>query len=142
MPYSWCVLSKWKESSGLKAWVIVLVALIDDIAALVLVFVILWALDVEIPVYLMVIIGLVAGTFIFFVHRAIVPSLQRRKVTGKEGMIGQIGEVTQACTPRGIIKVKDEYWSAKSLSGDLLVGEEVEIVSIDGLKVEVERRKS
>lgn len=135
-------MSNRKESSGMKAWVIVLVALIDDIAVLALVVLILWALDVKIPVYLMVIIGLVAGIFVFFVHRSIVPSLRRRKVTGKEGMIGQIGEVTQDCSPRGIIKVKDEYWTAKSLSGDIKVGEEVEIVSIDGLKVEVERRKS
>ena len=99
----------------------------------------LWSVLIVVYPY---VTGLVAGAFVFFVHRAIVPSLRRRKVTGKEGMIGQIGEVTQACTPRGIIKVKDEYWTAKSLTGDLIVGEEVEIVSIDGLKVEVERRKS
>ena len=134
-------MNKKKESSGLKSWVIVLIALIDDIAALALVFVILWALDVEIPVYLLVIIGLVAGTFIFLVSRAIVPSLRRRKVTGKEGMIGLVGEVTQACKPQGVIKVKNEYWKAKSLSGEISVGEAVEIVSIDGLKVEVERRE-
>ena len=135
-------MNKKKGSSGLKAWVIVLVALIDDVAAVVLVLVILWVLDIEIPVYLLVIIGLVAGTFIFLVHRAIVPSLRRRKVTGKEGMIGLVGEVTQACTPQGVIKVKDEYWKAKSLCGEISVGEEVEIVSINGLKVEVERRES
>jgi membrane-bound ClpP family serine protease len=134
-------LSKKTESSGLRAWVIVLVALIDDVAALVLVFVILWALDVEIPVYILVIIGLVAGTFIFFVHRAVVPSLRRRKVTGKEGMIGLSGEVTQALTPQGVIKVEDEYWKAKSRGGDIPVGEEVEIVGIDGLKVEVEHKE-
>lgn len=121
---------------------IVMVALIDDIAALALIFVILWALDVEIPVYLLVIIGLVAGTFIFFVHRAIVPSLRRQKVTGKEGMIGLTGEVTQSLTPRGVIKVKDEYWQAKSLCGDVSVGEEVQIVNINGLKVEVDRKES
>ena len=134
-------MSKKTELSGLKAWVIVLVALIDDVAALVLVFVILWAFDVEIPVYLLVIIGLLAGTFVFIVHRAIVPSLRRRKVTGKEGMIGLSGEVTQALTPQGVIKVNDEYWKAKSVGGDISVGEEVEIVGIDGLKVEVERKE-
>jgi membrane-bound ClpP family serine protease len=134
-------LNKKTESPGLKSWVIVLVALIDDVAALVLVFVILWALDVKIPVYILVIIGLLAGTFIFIVHRAIVPSLRRRKVTGKEGMIGLSGEVTQALTPQGVIKVNDEYWKAKSVGGDVPAGEEVEIVGIDGLKVEVERKE-
>lgn len=129
------------EPSSLKPWIIVLVALIDDVAALALVFIILWALDITIPVYLLVIIGVLAGTFIFIVHRAIVPSLRRRKVTGKEGMIGETGEVTKDLAPQGIIKVNDEYWQAKSLDGDIPGGEEVEIVGIDGLKLEVKRKE-
>ena len=129
------------ESSGIKAWVIVLVALLDDIAVLVLLFVILWAFDVDIPLYLLIIIGLVVGTLVFIVHRAIVPSLRRRKVAGKEGMIGLAGEVTQALVPKGVIKVADEYWKAKSLSGDIDIGEEVEIVDINGLNLEVKRKK-
>ena len=135
-------MNKKKESTGLKSWVIVLIALIDDIAVLALIFLIIWAFDVEIPVYLLIILGLVAGTFIFFVHRAIVPSLRRKNVTGKEGMIGQIGEVTQALAPQGVIRVGDEYWTAKSLGGDIAVGEEVEVINIAGLKLEVDRRES
>jgi len=134
-------LSKKTESSGLKPWVIVLIALIDDVAALVLIFVILWALDVDIPVYLLVILGLMAGTLIFFIHRAIVPSLRRKKVSGKEGMIGLTGEVAQALTPQGVIKVGDEYWKAESVGGDIAVGEEVEVINIEGLKLEVERKE-
>lgn len=125
-----------------KTWLIVLVALIDDIAVLALLFFILWALDVDIPLYLLIIIGLVAGTLVFFIHRAIVPSLLRKKVVGKEGMIGLIGEVAQPLKPKGVIKVGDEYWKAKSLSGDIDIGEEVEIVDIDGLSLEVESKKS
>ena len=100
-------------STGLKPWLIVLVALIDDVAVLALVFLILWGFDIEIPLFLLIIIGLAAGTFIFIVHRAIVPSLRRRKVAGREGMIGLTGEVTQVLNPLGVIKVKDEYWQAK-----------------------------
>jgi len=130
-------MSKKGESPGMKAWLIVLVALIDDIAVLALLFFILWAFDVDIPLYLLIIIGLAAGTVIFFIHRAIVPSLRRKKIAGKEGMIGLIGEVTQSLNPQGVIRVGDEYWKAKSLSGDIDIGEEVEIINIDGLRVEV-----
>ncbi len=133
-------MTKKGESSGMKAWVIVLVALLDDIAVLVLLFVILWAFDVDIPIYLLVIIGLIVGTFVFIVHRAIVPSLRRKKVVGREGMIGRAGEVTQALKPKGVIKIADEYWKAKSLSGDIDIGEEVEIVNIEGLNLEVKRK--
>ncbi len=125
-----------------KTWLIVLVALIDDIAVLALLFFILWALDVDIPLYLLIIIGLVAGTLVFFIHRAIVPSLRRRKIVGKEGMLNLTGEVTQKLNPQGVIKVADEYWKAKSVSGDIDVGEEVEIINIDGLKVEVKLKES
>ena len=135
------IMTKKVKSSGLKPWVVVLVALIDDIAVLALLFVILWAFDVDIPLYLLIIIGLVAGTFVFIVHRAIVPSLRRKKVAGKEGMIGLTGEVVQALKPKGVVKVGDEYWQVKSLSGDIDVGEEVEVVEINGLNLEVERKK-
>lgn len=134
-------MTKKGESSGMKAWVIVLVALLDDIAVLALLFSILWAFNVEIPLYLLIIIGLVAGTFVFIVHRAILPSLRKKKVAGKEGMIGLTGEVTQALKPKGTIKIGDEYWKAKSSSGDIDVGDEVEVVDIDGLSLEVERKK-
>jgi membrane-bound ClpP family serine protease len=127
----------------MKPWIIVLIALIDDIAALVLVFIILWVLDIDIPIYLLVIIGVLVGTFIFIVHRAIVPSLRRRRITGREGMIGEIGEVTRALTPQGVIKVNDEYWQAKSVGGgDIPEGKKVVIVDINGLKLEVELKKS
>lgn len=125
-----------------KTWLIVLVALIDDIAVLALLFLILWAFDVDLSLHLLIIIGLVAGTLVFFIHRAIVPSLRRKEVSGKEGMIGLTGEVTQILNPQGVIKVADEYWKAKSLSGDIDVGEEVEIINIDGLKVEVKPKES
>ena len=134
-------MSKKGESSRMKAWLIVLVALIDDVAVLALLFIILWAFDVNIPLYLLIIIGLLAGTLIFFIHRAIVPSLRRKKIAGKEGMIGLIGEVTQPLNPQGVIKVGDEYWKAKSSSGDIDVGEEVEVINIDGLSLEVKHQK-
>jgi membrane-bound serine protease (ClpP class) len=125
----------------MKTWVIVLVALIDDIAVLALVFLLLWAFGVDIPLYLLIIIGLVAGTFVFFIHRAIVPSLRRGEVSGREGMIGCTGEVIEDLNPQGVVRVNDEYWKARSLSGDITVGEEVEIISIEGLRLEVSRRE-
>ena len=129
------------ESSGLKPWLIVLVALIDDIAALALVFVILWAFHVDIPVYLLVIIGILAGIVVFIIHRAIVPSLRRRKVTGKEGMMGEVGEVAKTLKPQGVIKVRDEYWQAESENGNISRGEEVEIIGINGLTLKVKHKE-
>jgi len=134
-------MSKKNVQSNLKPWLIVLVALLDDIAVLALVFVILWFFDVKLSLASIIVIGLVLGTFVFIVHRAIVPSLRRRKVTGAEGMVGLTGEVTEALTPKGVIRTNGEYWKARSVDGEIAVDEEVEITAIKGLELEVRRRK-
>ncbi len=134
-------MTKKNESSEMKAWLIVLIALLDDVAVLLLVFVVMWFLDVEISLPVMIVIGLVLGTFAFIVHRAIVPSLRRKKVTGAEGMIGLTGEVTQSLTPKGVIKIKGEYWKARSVEGEIDIDEEVEILEVKGLNLEVKRKE-
>ncbi len=134
-------MAKKNGQPDLKPWLVVLVALLDDVAALALAFVILWYFDVKISLVGIIVIGLVLGTIIFIVHRAIVPSLRRRKVTGAEGMVGLTGEVTQALTPKGVIKIGGEYWKARSVEEEIDVDEEVEVTAIKGLEVEVRRRK-
>jgi membrane-bound ClpP family serine protease len=131
---------KKQESSGLKVWLIVLIALLDDIAVLALVFILLWIFDVKIPLSAVIVIVLVAGTLIFIVHRALVPALRRRKATGSEAMVGLTGEVTEPLTPRGTIKVKGEYWQARSSEGNIEAGVDVEITGIDRLVLDVRRK--
>ena len=130
------------ETSTIKAWLIVLVALLDEIVVLAIVLLALWYFKVEIPLWAMVVLGLVLGAFAFITHRALVPSLRRKKVTGAEGMIGLTGEVVVSLTPKGVIKVSGEHWQAKCLDEDIEAGEEVEIVRIDRLKLEVRRKVS
>ena len=135
-------MTKTGKSSELKPWLIVVIALLDDVVVLALVFALLWYFKVEIPVSVIIVIGLVLGTFVFIVHRAIVPSLRRRKVTGAEGMVGLVGEVVKPLNPDGVIRVSGEYWQAKSLEGDIEAGEDVEIIDIDRLNLEVRRKAS
>ncbi len=125
----------------MKTWLIVLIALLDDVAALVLVFVVLWFFDVEISLTVIIVIGIVFGTLVFVVHRAIVPSLRRKKITGAEGMIGLTGEVAQSLAPKGVIKIKGEYWKARSVEGEIDIDEEVEILEVKGLNLEVKRKE-
>jgi len=129
------------KPSEMKTWFIVLIALLDDVAALALVFVVLWYFNVEISLTGMIVIGLVSGTLVFIVHRAIVPSLRRKKITGAEGMVGLTGEVTQVLAPKGVVKINGEYWKAGSVEGEIDVGEEVEVLLIKGLNLEVRRKE-
>lgn len=135
-------MAKKGEISAMKAWLIVLASLIDDVAVLVLIFLGLWIFHVKITWWLILVIGLAMVVFVFIMHRAIVPGLRRRKMTGAEGMIGMSGMVTELLNPKGVVKVKDEYWSASSVDGDIGTGEEVEVVGINGLNLEVKRKTS
>jgi len=129
------------EISALKAWLMVLASLIDDVAVLVLIFLGLWYFHVKITWPLILIIAVLMAAFVFMMHQAIIPSLRRRKVTGAEGMIGVIGKVTETLKPVGTVKIKDEYWQAKSIEGEIQVGSTVEVMGIDGLQLEVRKKE-
>ena len=124
-----------------KAWLVVLVSLLDDVLVLALIFLVLWLLHVKISWVLVLVIGLAMVAFVFIMHKAIIPSLLRKKSTGSEGMIGLAGIVMEPLHPIGMIKVKDEYWKARSVDSDIGVGEEVEVIGIDRLCLEVRKRK-
>ncbi|HEX6847305.1 MAG TPA: nodulation protein NfeD [Chitinophagaceae bacterium] len=65
---------------------------------------------------------------------------QRRKVvTGIEGLVGDTGEVMEALSPMGTIKVQGEIWNAESLGGTINKGEKVRIKQMKGLKLLVEK---
>jgi membrane-bound serine protease (ClpP class) len=81
------------------------------------------------------------AAFVFIMHKAVVPAIMRRGVTGAEGMVGMIGKVTEPLKPKGTVKIKDEYWNARSAAGNIDAGESVEVVDIEGLNLKV-RKKS
>jgi len=121
----------------IKDWLIVLVLLLDDAAALVVVLLVVRFLGIEIPLPIMIVIALVLGALVFITHKAIIPTFHRKKVTGAEGLIGLKGEVIEPLTPVGVIRVGGEYWKTKSVGENIAVGEEVEILRVNGLTLTV-----
>ena len=130
------------EISTKKAWLIILVSLIDDIIVLALIGLALWYFKVKLPLWIMIAIGLALGSFIFVRTWAVLPSLRRKKVTGAEGMVGLTGEVVESSRSGMVIRVSGEYWKTKCLDEDIEIGEEVEIVGIERLNLEVKRKVS
>jgi membrane-bound serine protease (ClpP class) len=130
------------EMSVLKAWLIIAASLIDDAVILALIFIGLWLFHVEITWPLILIIVVIMVAFIFIMHRAVIPVIRRRIVSGAEGMIGMIGKVTETLKPMGTVKIKGEYWNAKAIKGNIEIGEDIEVVGIDGLNLEVRKKKA
>ena len=125
---------------SVKDWLIVGVLLLDEVVALGLVYLVLWAFKITMPLWFAIVIALLLGTFVFITHKVIIPSFHKEQVTGSEGMIGLIGTVIEPLTPEGIVRVEGESWKAKSVGDDIAVDEEVEILGLDGLTLKVSRK--
>jgi membrane-bound serine protease (ClpP class) len=134
-------MNKKGEISVRKAWLMVLASLLDDAVVLALIFLGLWCFHVEITWWLILVIAAAMVVFFIIVHKAVIPAVRRRKVTGAEGMIGAAGKVTEALKPAGTIRIRGEYWKASSVEGEIETGGEVEGVGISGLNLEVRKTK-
>lgn len=133
------------ENSGIstkKALILILVSLIDDVIILAVLGWVVWYFKVSLPFWAWILIGLALGGFIFVRTWAILPSFRRRKVTGAEGMIGLECEIVERLAPFGVVRVEGEYWKAKSVDGEVLIGETVEITGMTRLVLEVKRKNS
>ncbi len=125
----------------IKDWLIVLVLLLDEVAALVLVLLVLSFFNIRIPLWVTVVIVLLLGGFAFMIHKVIIPSFHKKRVAGSEGMIGLEGTVIKPLTPFGVIRIEGEYWKAKSVDENIAVGGEVEILRLNRLTLEVKCKK-
>jgi len=126
---------------SIKDWLMVGLLLLDEVAALVLVLLVLWFFKIRISFEIAIVIALLLGTFVFITHKVIIPSFHKRKVTGSEGMIGLMGEVIEPLAPVGVVRVEGELWKAKVVGGDdIEAGEDVEILRLQKLTLEVKRK--
>jgi len=120
-------------------WLKVLVLSLDEAAVLVVIFLVLHYLNVQIPLSITIIVGLLIAVFVLIIHIKVIPSFHWKKATGREGMIGLQGRVVQPLTPVGTIYLKGENWKAEADSDYIEVDENVEIVGIEGLLLRVTR---
>ena len=73
------------------------------------------------------------GGMVGFVARS-----QRRKVvTGREGLVGQVGTARTVLEPNGMVFVDGALWEAHSEDGPILRGERVVVDGVDGLRLRV-----
>ena len=62
------------------------------------------------------------------------------RFVGTDPFVGMLGEVTESLEPTGVVRVAGESWQAKSVEGQIDIGEEVEVLAIYHLKLEVKRK--
>ena len=85
---------------------------------------------------------LITVAFFAFAISMGIKAQKRKPTTGVQGIIGEIGEVSQDLRPEGTVKVHGEIWNATSLDGNLKKGVKVKVESIDNLKLKVRKSES
>lgn len=104
--------------------------------------VVLWLLpkiDVNLPLFVLIIIMVAWAGFAVFTYRLGSRALRRKPEGGLSDMLGMRGEVVKRLDPEGIIRIKGELWKAKSAGRKIETGEEVTVVGQRRLKLIVER---
>ena len=122
---------------SIKDWLIFLVLLLDEVVAFGVVLLVLWAFNISVPLPIIIFIALLLGTFAFIFHKVVIPSFHKKQTTGSEGMMGMEAKVVEPLAPEGIVRVEGELWQAKSVGENIALGEEVEILRLEGLTLMV-----
>jgi len=58
--------------------------------------------------------------------------------TGREGLVGEVGEARTALAPEGKVHVHGEFWDAISVSGPIAAGARVRVVRVEEMRIRVE----
>ncbi|HEX5168916.1 MAG TPA: NfeD family protein, partial [Cyclobacteriaceae bacterium] len=81
----------------------------------------------------------ITSLFFLFVLGLGLKAQRPKPVTGKEGMIGEIGESLEVLDPSGTVRVHGEIWNAESVRGKIEVDKKVRVVEVKSLTLRVER---
>jgi membrane-bound serine protease (ClpP class) len=84
----------------------------------------------------------ITALFFFFLIALVVKAQKAKPVTGKEGMIGEVGESLAAIAPTGLVRVHGETWKAESISGIIEPGRKIKVTAINNLTLYVEQVKN
>jgi membrane-bound serine protease (ClpP class) len=95
--------------------------------------------DIQVPLWVLVAVMVfwavfAVADFIFVTH-----ILRRQTLVGLPTMEGSKGKAKSPLNPEGQVMIKGELWGAKSIEGDINIGEVVTVVGQDGLQLVVRR---
>ena len=107
-----------------------------------LVAVVLWGLpqiDIHIPLAGLIAMMVAWGAISVITYRIGSRALRRKPVTGLPAMIGSRGDVVSPLAPKGVVRIKNELWEAKSAGRKINAGEGVTVVGQEGLRLVVRK---
>jgi membrane-bound serine protease (ClpP class) len=83
-------------------------------------------------------VALPCALIVILLMRLVLRSMRWRQATGREALMGRIGEVTEAVEGgRGMVRIQGELWRAAATE-KIPLGARVRVKKVDGLTVQVE----
>jgi membrane-bound serine protease (ClpP class) len=105
----------------------------------------LMLIDTDVPgvgISLQVILATIGIALVFFLVfiRIALRAQRGRPVTGREGLVGEVGVALRDLSPNGTVRVHGEIWQAES-NEPISKGEEVQVLKVVGLKLQIKKAK-
>jgi len=119
-------------------WAIISTA-IEEVAMLAVMLIGLPELDIEPPLWLVVLIMVLWLVLAVFIYRMGSRALARKKILGLDNMVGTKGTVASTIDPDGKVIIKGELWAARSAGGRIENSEEIVVVKRNRMKLTVKR---
>ena len=98
--------------------------------------------DIYVPAWVLVAVMVAWAVFAITNFIFVTRVLRRREIVGLPTMVGMAGKARSPLDPEGQVMIKGERWGAKSIDGDIDIGEAVTVVGQDGLQLIVRRTGS
>jgi membrane-bound serine protease (ClpP class) len=95
----------------------------------------------EISMELIILVVVLTAAFFLFAISFGIKAQRKKTVTGSEGIVGEYGIAISNLKPNGEVKVHGEIWNAECRQEEIKKGDEIEVVSIDHLKLIVKKKK-
>jgi len=108
--------------------------LLDEVLIAGLILFVLWKLGVSIPFWAFIIAGVFCVAAYWLLYRLLLPQ-SRKAAFGEEGMVGLKGKTVTLLNPEGLVRVRGVLWTAVCQGGEVMVGAEVVVVGLEGLRL-------
>jgi len=96
-------------------------------------------LDIELPIWLVVLVMALWLVLAVFVYRMGSRALAKKKMVGLDDMVGIKGIAAGVINPDGKVNIKGELWEARSAGGRIEESEEIVVVRRDRMRLTVKR---
>jgi membrane-bound serine protease (ClpP class) len=81
------------------------------------------------------------GAFFVFLLGAAIRGRKYPVISGSEALIGATGIATSDLNPKGTVHVRGEEWTASTLDDIIEKGQAIQVIGIDGLRLQVSKTK-